>query len=97
MTVHWTNTALAHLAAIRDHIALNSPQYAQRIVERIFRRTEQITQFPLLGPAVPEYEDEAIREVLEHPYRIIYKVLADRIDIVSVFHSARRLPRTLPD
>jgi toxin ParE1/3/4 len=97
MTLTWTDTARAHLSAIHGYIALNSPQYAQRMVDRIIRRAEQIIQFPMLGPAVAEYGDESIREVLEYPYRIIYKVLVDRIDIAAVIHGARRLPRTLPD
>jgi plasmid stabilization system protein ParE len=50
---------------------------------------------PLLGAVVPEYDNEAIREVFEHPYRIIYKVLEEQVDVLAVVHSSRRLPRTL--
>ena len=35
MTVHWTNTAVAHLAAIYEYIARDSPNYAQRMVDRL--------------------------------------------------------------
>ena len=97
MTVHWTRIALEHLAAIRAYIASSSPRYAQRFVNRIVRHSERLARFPLIGAAVPEYDDETIREVLEYPHRIIYKVLADRIDILAVIHGAQNLPRTPPE
>ena len=96
MTVHWTETALAHLLAIRDYIARNSPGYAQALADRITRRTVKLADLPLAGAEVPEYADESIRELLEHPYRIIYRVSADRVDVLAVVHGARRLPRTPP-
>jgi plasmid stabilization system protein ParE len=96
MTVYWTQTAIDHLQAIRDHIARNSPGYAQALVDRVTRRTETLAATPMLGAAVPEYSDESIREVLEHPYRIIYRTGTDRVDVLAVVHGARRLPRTPP-
>jgi toxin ParE1/3/4 len=96
MTVHWTPTAVAHLRAIRDYIARNSPGYAQAVVDRIIRRTETLAALPHIGAEVPEYADESIRELVEHPYRIIYRAAAERVDVLAVVHGARRLPRTPP-
>lgn len=96
MTVYWTQTAIDHLQAIRDYIARNSPGYAQALVDRITRRTDGLAATPMLGAAVPEYSEESIREVLEHPYRIIYRVSTDRVDVLAVIHGARRLPITPP-
>ncbi len=42
------------------------------MVDRITRRSEQISTQPLSGRKVPEYEAEDIRELIEKPYRIIY-------------------------
>jgi plasmid stabilization system protein ParE len=66
------------------------------MADRIVRRTEVLADFPLVGPEVPEYADESIRELQEHPYRIIYRVMTNQIDVVAVIHAARRLPRTPP-
>jgi toxin ParE1/3/4 len=44
---------------------------------------------------VPEYGDETLRELFEDPYRIVYQVLDQQIDVVAVVHAARRLPRGL--
>jgi len=96
MTVHWTQNALRHLRAIHDYIAQNSVRYAQRTVDQITRRSEQLERFPHSGSVVPEYEEEAIREVVEASYRIIYRVEADRVDILAVVHGARQLPPNIP-
>lgn len=66
------------------------------MVDRITRRTKALARFPRLGPEVPEYQDESIREFYEHPYRIIYWIRDDQIAIVSVVHGARLLPEDAP-
>ena len=95
MTVHWTRTALRQLSAVYDYIAQHSERYARRMVDRITRRSEEIGRFPHLGWAVAEYDCDEIREVLERPYRIIYRIRADRIDVIAVIHAARQLPERL--
>jgi plasmid stabilization system protein ParE len=69
--VHWTLTALRHLSAIHDFIAQDSPNYAREVVDRITGRSGQLGEFPESGRGVPEYPSEAVREVLEDPYRIV--------------------------
>jgi len=95
MNVHWTEAALADLRAAKDYLARRSPQYAQSLVERIFTCSERLADHPLLGASVEEFEDESLRELFEHPYRIIYRVLEHQVDVVAVVHAARRLPRGL--
>ena len=92
MNVNWTNTALGHLLAIYEYIAQDSSLYAQRMVDKLTRRSEQIADFPLSGRMVPEYEAEDIRELIEKPYRIIYRIWPDRIDVLAVVHGAQLLP-----
>lgn len=92
MTVHWTNTAVEHLLAIHEFIARDSPTYARRMVDRLTERSRQLATFPLSGAVVPEYESPDVREILERPYRIIYRVRADRVDILAVVHGAQLLP-----
>lgn len=92
MRVHWTNNAVDHLVNIFEYIALNSPTYAKQMVDRITRRSSQIADNPLSGRMVPEYQAQDIRELIEKPYRIIYRVKADRIDVLAVIHGARLLP-----
>ena len=91
MRVHWTENAIGHLINIYEYIAINSPTYGKRIVDRITRRSEQIAIHPLSGRKVPEYEAEDIRELIEMPYRIIYRIKPDQIDILAVIHGVRLL------
>ncbi|MBN2034008.1 MAG: type II toxin-antitoxin system RelE/ParE family toxin [Deltaproteobacteria bacterium] len=60
MKVHWTDTAEGHLDAIYAYIALDSPQYAKRVIDRLTTRSQQIADFPLSGRGVPEYIEAAM-------------------------------------
>ena len=91
MNVHWTDTAQAHLDSIYNYIAKDSTEYARRIVDRLTRRSQQIAEQPLSGRRVPEYDLEQIREVIEWPYRIIYHIKPDQIDVIAVLHGARNI------
>ncbi|MDJ0559447.1 MAG: type II toxin-antitoxin system RelE/ParE family toxin [Microcystis aeruginosa Ma_QC_Ca_00000000_S207] len=91
MKVFWTETAVNHLSSIYNYISQNSPQYAQRLVERLTRRSEQIANFPFSGRIVPEFETEQIREVIEGSYRIIYYIKPEQIDVIAVLHAARNI------
>ena len=97
MTVHWTGTAQDHLNAIYAYIAQDSPEYALRMVDRLTRRSLQIADAPLSGRRVPEYELDQIREVIESPYRIIYHIKPDQIDVIAVLHGARNVLRAGKD
>ena len=91
----WTETATDQLQAIRDYLARSSPGYAQALAERIVARTEALGSHPLSGAEVQEYGDPSIREIFEHPYRILYRIEGSEVQVVAVIHSSRRLPRTL--
>ena len=92
MKVHWTDKAVEQLANIHEHIAKNSPKYALRVIDRLTRRSQQIGNFPFSGRKVSEFEHENIREVIEGPYRIIYYIGSDQIDILAVIHGAQQTP-----
>jgi toxin ParE1/3/4 len=96
MTVSWTQNAKRQLRGVHDYIAQNSVRYAQGMVDRITRRSEVLGRFPELDAEVPEYENPTIRELLEHPYRIIYRARGSEVEIISVVHGARELPELPP-
>ncbi len=89
MKVHWTRNAIGHLTNIYEYISLNSPTYAKRTVDKITHRSEQIIDQPYSGRKVPEYDAEDIRELIEKPYRIIYRIKPNQIDVVAVIHGAQ--------
>ncbi len=91
MQVTWTETAERHLDAIYAYIAQDSPIYALKTVDNITSRSRQIGEFPYSGRRVPEFGLEQIREVFQKPYRIIYHVVEDHIEILAIIHDARKL------
>lgn len=91
MRVFWTDTAVQHLSAIYTYIAQNSPQYAQRMIDRLTRSSQQIADFPLSGRVVPEFETKQIREIIEDSYRIIYYIKPEQIDILAVLHGSQQI------
>ncbi len=97
MKVLWSHTALGHLTTIFEYIKRDSPRHAQRMVDRITARSKQIAHAAELAPIVAEYGDPGIREVLEGPYRVIYRVESDAAIVLAVIHGARILPREVPD
>ncbi|MCA9468911.1 MAG: type II toxin-antitoxin system RelE/ParE family toxin, partial [Nitrospira sp.] len=43
------------------------------------------------GRQAPEYDADQIREVFFGPYRIIYHIKKDQIDVLAVVHGAMNL------
>ena len=89
MTVVWTETALEHVAAIKQYISQTSVVYAERVARRILDRGKRLETFPESGRMVPEVGRPEIREVFELPYRVIYRVAARRVEILAVVHARR--------
>ncbi len=95
MKVHWTDSAIVHLVNIYEYIAHDSLVYAKRMIDRITKRSKQIAGFRMSGHKVPEYEADDIREIIEKPYRIIYRIKSDQIDVLAVVHGAQLLPEKI--
>ena len=85
----WTPQAIADLEAIEAFISRDSPRYADVVVDRIFAAVDRLRDFPRSGRVVPEVGDEHIREVIMGVYRIVYRLVDDRAEIVTVFRSSR--------
>jgi toxin ParE1/3/4 len=91
MKVYWSKKAKTRLREIHDYIALDSTERALQMVDRITKRSALLEFEPRADRRVPEYTQDDLREVLERPYRIIYLVQGDRIDVVTIKHYRQRL------
>ncbi len=89
----WTDFAIEDLKFIHDYISRDSKTYANKFIDKLITKLEQLETFPQSGKVVPEFGKDDIRELVEGNYRIIYKIRADHIGIVRVHHSARLLSR----
>ena len=86
MDIVWADSAKAQLQDIHTYIAETSEAYADAMIRRMLERIEQIEMFPLSGRSVPEYGHEQIREIIVRPYRVIYHLRPDCIEIIAVVH-----------
>jgi len=92
--IKWTKLAVNDLKGTYAYISLDSEKYAKIQVLRIRNRTSILSKHPLAGKPVKEYESSTYREINEGRYRIIYKVIdKNRVDILTIHHSARILTR----
>ncbi len=84
--------ALAELSEIDAAIARPNPLNASRFVTKIRDQIDALGQFPNRFAAAPEarYFREPLRHVTVWPYRIVYRVRNDVVEIVTIRHGARR-------
>lgn len=92
MKVRWTASAEQDLKNIRDYIAHDSRLYADRMVQSVLASVEGLEVFPESGALVLDRRVRGLREIFVRPYRIIYRILPECVEIMAVIHGARRLP-----
>lgn len=90
MRITWSEPAIANLEAIHEYISRDAPGRADRFVRRLIASPEILRDHSRMGRVVPE-GDGRQREIFFDPYRIIYRIEADGIFIVTVVHGARDL------
>lgn len=88
--VIWRPQALHDLEAIEAYYLDIAPDFAPLFVAGAFETAARLTNFPRLGRIVPEIGDEDIREVIYRQYRIIYIVIGDTAEVLTVYPSARQ-------
>ena len=94
--LNWTELSINDLTNIAEFISKDSFKYATIQIKRIRERARILKTKPFLGRIVPEIQDDSIRELILGNYRIIYKIVSkDRIDILTVHHSAKLLKMEL--
>ena len=87
--VTWTDQALDDLDSICLFIARDSIQYAKLFAIRAFEATDRLELFPKSGRVVPEINREDIRGIILGNYRIIYRIITEEVEILTVHHGAK--------
>jgi addiction module RelE/StbE family toxin len=87
----WHPEAAEDLDRIATYLEHESPAVARALAQRITAAIERLRQFPRSGRIVPEEQDDAIREVLVGPYRVVYRLLYDDVQIVMIRHGSQIL------
>jgi len=94
MQIRWLRKALLNLNNEADYIAREDPVAAQVVVQRVFDAVNRLPDNPALGH-VGRIHGTRELVVPNTRYIIPYRVRPqlNRIEILRVFHTARRLPK----
>jgi addiction module RelE/StbE family toxin len=96
--VVWTNVAKNDLKAIIEYIAVNNPQNALKILEKIKDKASSLYTLAERGRIVPELQDQGIlqyRELIIPPWRLIYRIAGSDIYVLSVIDSRQNIEDVL--
>jgi toxin ParE1/3/4 len=88
----WSPRSIRDLESIHQQIAQDSPLYADLVVQRLVRAPDRLQQFPESGRVVPERGQPELRELIVRPFRVVYRLRDDSIQIVTVFRASRLFP-----
>jgi len=89
--VEWLRAAINNLDALAEYIARDKPAAAERTVAAIRSAVEDLERFPSSGrPGRISGTRELV--VSGTPYIVPYRVRGDVVQLIRVFHTARKWP-----
>lgn len=88
---HFTRAAREDLIDIWAHIAADSPQAADRVLDRLDAAAEVLAAHPRIGPVRDDIRP-GLRYLVSGSYLLLYRVISDdEVEIVRVTHGRRDL------
>ena len=90
----WANVAECDLKEIIEYISLDSPKNALKILKKIKQKASELYTLPERGRIVPELQDQGIlqyREIIIHPWRLIYRITERKVFVLSLIDSRRNV------
>ncbi len=87
--------ALDDLQVIRDFIALDNVQAAERVIDQFFEAFEQLTAWPKTGHVRTDLTSKSVRFWPVGSYLVVYRDHSGGIQIVAVLHGSRDVPSVL--
>lgn len=89
MKVIWAPLAEQRALKAVEYIARERPAVAAAWLDELLEKTAALGRFPRRGPVVPEIARPSYRQIQHAPYRVIYRVGADRVVILTLRHWRR--------
>ena len=91
MRIIWSPLAVDRASEITDYIAQDKPSAAEKWIDTVFSKVEQLKSSPEIGRIVPEINDSQFRELIYGNYRIIYRIEIKQISILTIRHGRQIL------
>ena len=92
MIIVWSPLAVDRISEIAGYIAQDKPSAAEKWIKTIFSKVEQLKSDPEIGRIVPEIRNNQFRELIYGNYRVIYRIEAEQISILTIRHGKQILP-----
>lgn len=92
MRIIWSPLAVDRASEIADYIAQDKSSAAEKWIDTVFSKVEQLKSSPEIGRIVPEINDSQFRELIYGNYRIIYRIETKQISILTIRHGRQILP-----
>jgi len=91
-TITFAEAAVKDLESIRNwYVDQQVPAVGEKLLREIISQIERLGAFPQSGRIVPEFGIVNLREIIYPPFRIIYRLDANRVRVVRVWRSERLL------
>jgi len=92
MKIIWSPLAIERASEIAEYIAQDKPSAAEKWINTVFSKVEQLKSSPEVGRVVPEIRNDQFRELIYGNYRIIYRIKKTQISILTIRHGKQILP-----
>ena len=92
MEIIWSPLAIDMASEIADYIAQDKPSAAEKWINTVFSKVEQLKSSSEIGRIVPEIRNNQFRELIYGNYRIIYRIEKKQISILTIRHGKQILP-----
>lgn len=92
MKIVWSPLSVERASEITDYIAQDKPSAAEKWINNVFSKVEQLKSSPEIGRIVPEINNTKFREIIYGNYRIIYRIEKKQISILTIRHGKQILP-----
>lgn len=92
MRIIWSPLSVERAAEIAEYISRDNTTAAEKWVDTVFSKVEQLKSFPESGRIVAEINSKDFRELIYGNYRIIYRVEKTQISILTIRHGKQMLP-----
>jgi len=92
MRIIWSPLAVERAAEIAEYISRDNPIAAEKWIDTVFSKVEQLKSFPESCRIVPEINSKDFRELIYGNYRIIYRLEKIQVSILTIRHGKQILP-----
>lgn len=92
MRIVWSPLAVDRALEIANYIARDKPSAAEKWINTVFSKVEQLKSSLEIGRIVPEISDSQFRELIYGNYRIIYRIENKQVSILTIRHGKQILP-----